>query len=56
MAKAGACQELETLAVVAKERYPKIGKILFFTVNGKGEIICYMIPLFQQLDFWLFAF
>ena len=37
MAKAGACQKMETLAVVAKERYPKIGKILFFTVNGKGE-------------------
>lgn len=38
MAKAGACQELETPAVVAEELYPKTGKILFFTVNGKGEI------------------
>lgn len=50
MAKAGACQKMETLAVVAKEQYPKTG-ILFFTVNGKGEIICYMIPLYQHLDF-----
>lgn len=28
---------MEALAVVAEERYPKTGKILFFTVNGKGE-------------------
>ena len=35
---------------------PKNWKILFFTVNGKGEAICYMIPLYQLLDFWLFAF
>lgn len=29
---------METPAVVAEERYLKTGKILFFTVNGKGEI------------------
>lgn len=51
MAKAGACQKMETPAVVAEERYLKTGKILFFTVNGKGETICYMIPLYQLLDF-----
>ena len=29
MAKAGACQKMETLAVVAKELYPKTGIIEF---------------------------
>lgn len=50
MAKAGACQELEIPAVVAVERYPKTENPILYS-NGKGEVKCYMIPLFQQLDF-----
>lgn len=31
MAKAGACQKMETLAVVAKERYPKTGSPILYS-------------------------
>ena len=37
MAKAGACQKMEKLAVVAKEQYPKIGNPILYRKWKRGN-------------------